>query len=102
MAVRKAVYDEVGGFDPELRITFNDVDLCLRIAALGYRSVYTPDVRLLHHESKTIAPTRDWTEHSAATDLFLSRWADVVARDPQLNRHLARNTPSYRLPFHGR
>jgi GT2 family glycosyltransferase len=102
IAVRKAVYDQVGGFDPELRITFNDVDLCLRIAALGYRSVYTPDVRLLHHESKTIAPTRDWTELFAAADLFRSRWADVIARDPQLNRHLARTTTSYRLPFHGR
>jgi O-antigen biosynthesis protein len=78
------------------------VDLCLRIAALGYRSVYTPDVRLLHHESKTIAPSRDWTELFAAADLFRSRWADVIARDPQLNRHLARTTTSYRLPFHGR
>jgi GT2 family glycosyltransferase len=102
IAVRKAVYDEVGGFDPALRITFNDVDLCLRIAELGYRSVYTPDVRLLHHESKTIAPSRDWTELFAAADLFRSRWAAVIARDPQLNRHLARTTTSYRLPFHGR
>ncbi len=102
IAVRKAVYDEVGGFDPELRITFNDVDLCLRIAVLGYRSVYTPDVRLLHHESKTIAPSRDWTELFAAADLFRSRWAEVIARDPQLNRHLARTTTSYRLPFRGR
>jgi GT2 family glycosyltransferase len=102
IAVRKATYDEVGGFDPELRITFNDVDLCLRIGVSGYRSVYTPDARLLHHESKTIAPSRDWTELFTAADLFRSRWADVVAHDPQLNRHLARTTTSYRLPFHGR
>jgi hypothetical protein len=43
-----------------------------------------------------------WTELFAAADLFRSRWADVVAHDPQLNRHLARSTTSYRLPFHGR
>ncbi|HET7724273.1 MAG TPA: glycosyltransferase family 2 protein [Propionibacteriaceae bacterium] len=101
VAVRKATYDEVGGFDPLLRITFNDVDLCLRVGALGYRNVYTPDVRLLHHESKTIAPSRDWTELFAAADLFRSRWSDVVAHDPQLNPNLARTTTSYRLPFHG-
>jgi len=101
-AVRRTTYEEVGGFDPELRITFNDVDLCLRVADLGYRIVYTPDVRLLHHESKTIAPSRDWTELFAAADLFRSRWAEVIAHDPQLNRHLARTTTSYRLPFHGR
>ncbi|HSN10923.1 MAG TPA: glycosyltransferase family 2 protein [Propionibacteriaceae bacterium] len=102
VAVRKATYDEVGGFDPQLRITFNDVDLCLRIGALGYRNVYTPDVRLLHHESKTIAPSRDWTELFAAADLFRSRWSDVVAHDPQLNPNLARTTTSYRLPVLGR
>ncbi|MGV8847970.1 MAG: glycosyltransferase family 2 protein [Propionibacteriaceae bacterium] len=102
IAVRKTVYDEVSGFDPELRITFNDVDLCLRVGAKGYRIVYTPDVRLLHHESKTIAPTRDWGELYAAGALFRSRWGDLVARDPQMNRHLARTTTSYRLPFHGR
>ncbi len=101
-ALRKTTYDEVGGFDPELRITFNDVDLCLRIAALGYRSVYTPAVRLLHHESKTIAPGRDWTELFAAADLFRARWGDVVAHDPQLNSNLARTTTSYRLPVQGR
>jgi GT2 family glycosyltransferase len=102
IAVRKTVYDEVSGFDPELRITFNDVDLCLRVGAKGYRIVYTPDVRLLHHESKTIAPTRDWSELYAAGALFRSRWGDLVARDPQMNRHLARTTTSYRLPFRGR
>ena len=102
IAVRKATYDEVGGFDPQLRITFNDVDLCLRIGALGYRNVYTPDARLLHHESRTIAPGRDWTELFAAADLFRSRWSEVVARDPQLNANLARTTTSYRLPFLGR
>jgi O-antigen biosynthesis protein len=102
IAVRKATYDAVGGFDPQLRITFNDVDLCLRIGALGYRSVYTPDVRLLHHESKSIAPNRDWTELFAAADLFRSRWADVVAHDPHLNGNLARTTTSYRLPVQGR
>jgi GT2 family glycosyltransferase len=102
IAMRKTLYDEVSGFDPELRITFNDVDLCLRVGAKGYRIVYTPDVRLLHHESKTIAPTRDWSELYAAGALFRSRWGDLVARDPQMNRHLARTTTSYRLPFHGR
>ncbi len=102
IAVRKTVYDEVSGFDPELRITFNDVDLCLRVGAKGYRIVYTPDVRLLHHESKTIAPARDWSELYAARALFRSRWGALVDRDPQMNRHLARTTTSYRLPFHGR
>lgn len=102
VAVRKTTYDQVGGFDPQLRITFNDVDLSLRIAQLGYRNLYTPDVRLLHHESKTIAPTRDWTELFAAADLFRSRWATVIADDPQFNSNLARTTTSYRLPFRGR
>ena len=36
LAVRRAVYDEVGGLDERIAVAFNDVDLCLRIRAAGY------------------------------------------------------------------
>ena len=52
MLLPRAVYEEVGGLDEvNLRVSFNDVDLCLRIGERGYLVVYTPHARLLHHES---------------------------------------------------
>ena len=51
-AIRRAVFFEVGGFDEvNLPVTFNDVDLCLRLGAYGYRVVWTPFAELFHLES---------------------------------------------------
>ena len=53
LMMRKDVFYQVGGFDESLAVAFNDVDLCLRIRAAGYRIVWTPDAQLHHYESKT-------------------------------------------------
>ena len=44
-------FDQVGGFDVQLAVTFNDVDLCLRIREAGGRVVVTPEPYLIHRES---------------------------------------------------
>ena len=49
--MRKDVFNEIGGFNEDLAIAFNDVDLCLRIRSAGYLIVYTPYSLLYHHES---------------------------------------------------
>ncbi|WP_299941926.1 glycosyltransferase family 2 protein [uncultured Nitratireductor sp.] len=52
LVVRKDVYQQVGGLEEEnLSIAFNDVDLCLKIRAAGYRNVWTPYAELYHLES---------------------------------------------------
>ena len=51
--MRRQVFDELGGFDERLRLSFSDVVLCLEAWKAGYRVVYTPYARLLHHESYT-------------------------------------------------
>ena len=51
-AIRRAVFFEVGGLDEaHLPVTFNDVDLCLRLGDYGYRVVWTPFAELFHLES---------------------------------------------------
>jgi GT2 family glycosyltransferase len=51
VAIRRAVYFEVGGLDEiNLPIVFNDVDLCLRLGDHGYRVVWTPFAELFHLE----------------------------------------------------
>jgi GT2 family glycosyltransferase len=52
VAIRPAVFFEVGGFDEvNLPVAFNDVDLCLRLGDYGYRVVWTPFAELFHLES---------------------------------------------------
>ncbi len=49
--VKREVYLQVGGFDENLAVTFNDVDFCLRLREAGYRILWTPYAELIHHES---------------------------------------------------
>jgi glycosyltransferase involved in cell wall biosynthesis len=52
LAVKKTVFDEVGGLDEKhLTVAFNDVDFCLKVHFSGYRNIWTPHVLLYHHES---------------------------------------------------
>ena len=54
LTVRREVYRMAGGCEQDnLPITWNDVDLCLRIRALGLHVLWTPHARLLHLEQAT-------------------------------------------------
>jgi len=48
---RRSVFEELGGFDENLQVAFNDVDYCLRLKDAGYQVLYTPHAELIHHES---------------------------------------------------
>jgi O-antigen biosynthesis protein len=56
-AVEARKFFEIGRFDEErLPIEYNDIDLCLRLAERGYKSVFEPRARLMHRESATRGP----------------------------------------------
>jgi O-antigen biosynthesis protein len=86
MMVPRRVFETVGGFDPRLRVALNDVDLCLRIRAQGYRVIYTPFAVLHHYEGATrgrLHPTED-------EQRFQERWAAMLDRgDPCYNPNLS-------------
>src|SRR4029077_4757796 len=42
MVTRKAIFDDVGGFDENLPHNFNDVDFCLRLRERGLQIVWIP------------------------------------------------------------
>jgi GT2 family glycosyltransferase len=51
--VERTKFDEVGGFDEDLPVAYNDVALCFSLAEHGYYQVVCPEVKLIHHESLT-------------------------------------------------
>jgi GT2 family glycosyltransferase len=66
MAIRAELFHDVGGFNQDqLAIAYNDVDLCLRLEALGYRTVCQPRATLIHQESmsRTLASTQAYQEN---------------------------------------
>jgi GT2 family glycosyltransferase len=54
LAIRRDVFVEAGLLDPGYYPAyFEETDLCLAVRRLGYRVVYVPSARLVHHESTT-------------------------------------------------
>lgn len=51
LMVRKSDYERLGGLKEELRVAYNDVDLCFSLYESGLRNVIRNDVRLYHYES---------------------------------------------------
>jgi len=51
--VRRAVFDQVGGYDQGFELAFGDIDFCLRVHEFGYQNVYTPFAQLYHFEGST-------------------------------------------------
>jgi GT2 family glycosyltransferase len=54
LVVAREKFLAVGGFDETVfRVAFNDVDLCLKLNARGWQTLYEPRATLVHHESKS-------------------------------------------------
>lgn len=52
LVVQRKRFVAVGGLDEvRFKVAFNDVDLCLRLNARGWQSLYEPRAVLVHHES---------------------------------------------------
>jgi len=86
LMVRRDVFDQIGGFDPHYRIAFGDVELCLRARAAGFRIIYTPFARLVHHEGMTRASYNPPEDIRYSRSHFLQ---PVQAGDPFYNPNLS-------------
>jgi len=103
MAVRKMVFEELGGFDEEnLGVTFNDIDFCLRLTERGYRIVWTPYANLIHHESASRGHQRtreEQVEFERAVDYMHTTWGAQLLHDPCYNPNLSLNPPGFEIAF---
>jgi GT2 family glycosyltransferase len=94
LMTRRAVFDQVGGFNERLAIDFNDVDYCLRLRQAGYRIVYTPYAQLYHLEGSSLAG-REQTR--TELDEMRRAWGAAVENDPYYNPNLTRDFPDHRI-----
>jgi GT2 family glycosyltransferase len=102
LLITKDVYKEVGGMDEEnLKIAFNDVDLCIKIRQKGYLIVYTPFAELFHHESKsrgmdTVPEKRKRFEQEIK--FFQTKWRNILEQgDPYYNPNLTLTAEDFSL-----
>lgn len=92
LLTRRDLYHQLNGFDEQdFRVAYNDVDYCLRAAAAGQRTVYTPQSTLVHLGSASRGITYTEKEHLA----FVKRYPGF--RDPHFSRSLEFANPSFRI-----
>jgi GT2 family glycosyltransferase len=99
MLVRRSVFADAGGFDPAYAVAYNDVDFCLRVAAMGLENVYTPFAEFLHHESVSRGDETDprsLARFQEEKDRLARRWAAMLADDPAYNPNLTRDEEDFR------
>ena len=92
MAIRKSLFDDLGGLDENLGVAFGDVDLCLRATARGFRVICTPFAELYHLESASrgYEDTPDKQSRQARELRTLrDRWGPQLMTDPFANPNLA-------------
>jgi GT2 family glycosyltransferase len=101
MAVRRRAWEELGGMDEvNLPIAFNDVDFCLRLREGGWKVVWTPEAKLIHHESITRGPEIHRRAGFAAEGRYiLRRWGDALHDDPAYNPNLSTAAEDFSLAW---
>ena len=92
MMLRRSVFLRAGGFDEDLAVAFNDVDLCMRLRAGGLRILMCPGARLIHNESASRG-SEDSPEKVARFHgeirTFIRKWEKELEKgDPFYNPNL--------------
>jgi GT2 family glycosyltransferase len=101
LALRRAVWEAVGGLDEtNLPVSYNDVDLCLRIRASGLRIIWTPFAELYHLESASRG-REDAPEQRARAArearYMRHRWGPILDDDPFYNPNFDRGSHVFEL-----
>lgn len=78
MLTSKDIFFAAGGFDETYRNGFEDLDFCLRVRNLGYKIIYTPNCKIIHHEGMSEGRH---SYHVQNASIFSSRWANIIKHD---------------------
>ena len=76
--IRRHVLEEVGYFDEAFFLYYEEVDLCHRIKAAGYRIWYWPDIVLVHLGGESSKTVKRLSLSSAGSQLTLWRMRSAL------------------------
>jgi GT2 family glycosyltransferase len=101
LAVRKSVFEEFGGLNEKhLTIAFNDVDFCLKVQQAGYRNLWTPYAKMIHHESISRGAENTLekvTRFNQEVQYMQKTWGRQLANDPCYSPWLSQTREDFTL-----
>lgn len=101
LMMRKSLFTELNGFDENLAVSLNDVDLCIRAWKAGYVNVFTPFAELYHFESVS----RGLDDHGEKaeryereSEAFRTKWKGLLTKgDPYYNPNFSLDRSDFAL-----
>ena len=92
LLISKKIFNEVGGFDENFPIAYNDVDLCFKIHEAGYYNVIRDDVIAYHHESASrgmdALDIQKTIRLSGELESLYKKHPNLNGKDPYINSNL--------------
>ena len=100
LMVTASDFDYVGGFDEELAVSFNDVDLCLKLRDIGRLIVFNPVAEAYHFESRSRGYDKKGDKKKRMDkekEILFHKWPAYYEEggDPYYNRNFGKNSISY-------
>ncbi len=86
MMLRRKAWEQAGGFDPDFFFFWEETDLCARLRRAGWKILFDPDNRLVHHQGKTA----NRRPVQARIEYYLSRYLYFKKHFPPWARGLLR------------
>ncbi len=79
MAIDRAWFDRVGGFDPRYELYFEEIDLVRRLARKGGSVRYVPDARCRHLYNQSAGrDAESVAKFHRSESMYLDRWARLA------------------------
>jgi GT2 family glycosyltransferase len=95
LAVRRAAFEEIGGFDEAYTPAYyEDADLCFRLSEVGLRTMLEPNARVTHLQYGSGSQERAQSLVTRNRRTFVDRWGDrltgrpIVSGSPLWNHRL--------------
>lgn len=99
LMVSREKYEEVGGLDETMAVSYNDVDFCFKLIEAGYYNVQRNDAVLYHHESLSRGldeqDENKWERLLEEKENLYRKHPDMEGRDIFYHKELIDNASDY-------
>ena len=80
--VKKDIFEQVGGFDENLKNNLYDVDLCLQLQNRGYHNILIPEVQAYLNMKKFSLNALNKKKNKEEIFYLKMKWNETILEDP--------------------
>lgn len=73
MFFRSDCFAKVGGFDTNIFLYFEEMDICRRLKQIGYKSVLVPEAKILHYQGVSTGVSKAISKEGFISQLYVTK-----------------------------